>query len=276
MNRNELMFLAVSLGLAAYTGNVSAQSANLQHKVGPKIGKTEPNTEATPQTQKDNESDLPYIDPALDSMLTAFSTQKVDEVVVVGYGTQHRTQLTGAVTKVNSQVFDLSTAPTLDGGLSGAVAGLNITASSGQPGAASTFRIRGGNSVNASNEPLYVIDGFIYYKDASAGKTGLGAIESSLNPLSTVNPSDIESVEVLKDVSATAIYGSRGANGVIIITTKKGKRGKTSINYRATAGFDFVSKKLDLMTAKEWAGFQKKYYNNKGGYTDARRCCKRP
>lgn len=269
MNRNELMFLAVSLGLAAYTGNVSAQSDNLQHKVGPKIGKTEPNTEATPQTQKDNESDLPYIDPALDSMLTALSTQKVDEVVVVGYGTQHRTQLTGAVTKVNSQVFDLSTAPTLDGGLSGAVAGLNITASSGQPGAASTFRIRGGNSVNASNEPLYVIDGFIYYKDASAGKTGLGAIESSLNPLSTVNPSDIESVEVLKDVSATAIYGSRGANGVIIITTKKGKRGKTSINYRATAGFDFVSKKLDLMTAKEWAGFQKKYYNNKGGYTDA-------
>lgn len=223
----------------------------------------------TTTTDGGNTGYTPGANPVLDSLLAAFDTVKVDEVVVVGYGTQHRTQLTGAVTKVNSEVFDLSTAPTLDGGLSGAVAGLNVTAQSGQPGAGSTFRIRGGNSVNASNEPLYVVDGFIYYKDASAAKTGLGAIESSLNPLSTINPADIESVEVLKDVSATAIYGSRGANGVIIITTKKGKRGKTAINYRATAGWDAVSRKLDLMTASEWAGFQKKYFNNKGGYTDS-------
>lgn len=192
----------------------------------------------------------------------------LNEVVVVGYGTQRRTQLTGSVTKIQSDVFDVSTSSSLDGALSGAVSGLNITPASGQPGAASSIRIRGGNSVNASNEPLYVIDGFIYYKDASASKTGLGAIESSLNPLSTVNPADIESVEVLKDVSATAIYGSRGANGVIIVTTKKGHRGKASVNYRFTSGFDVVSKKLDLMTASEWAGFQKQYFYNKGGYTD--------
>ena len=192
----------------------------------------------------------------------------LNEVVVVGYGTQKRTQLTGAVAKISADVFDVSTSPSLDGGLSGAVAGLNVTASSGQPGAASNIRIRGGNSVNASNDPLYVVDGFIYYKDASANKTGLGAIESSLNPLSTINPSDIESIEVLKDVSATAIYGSRGANGVILITTKKGKLGKASVNYRYSAGFDVVSKKLDLMNASEWAGFQKKYFYNKGGYTD--------
>lgn len=192
----------------------------------------------------------------------------LNEVVVVGYGTQRRTQLTGSVTKVAADVFDVAAAPTLDAALSGAVAGLNITASSGQPGASSEIRIRGGNSVNASNEPLYVIDGFIYYKDASASKTGIGAIESSLNPLATVNPQDIESVEVLKDISATAIYGSRGANGVIIITTKKGQRGKTAVNYRYSAGFDVASRKLDLMDASEWAAVQKKYFNNKGGYTD--------
>ena len=139
----------------------------------------------------------------------------------------------GDCESVKADIFTTSQAPTLDGALSGQVAGLNVTASSGQPGADSHIRIRGGNSVNASNEPLYVIDGFIYFKDASVGSTGLGGIEGSLNPLATINPNDIESVEVLKDVSATAIYGSRGANGVILITTKKGQRGdrQAHINY---------------------------------------------
>ena len=196
---------------------------------------------------------------------------KLDEVVVVGYGTQKRTQLTGSVTKVKADIFEISQAPTLDGALSGQVAGLNVTASSGQPGADSHIRIRGGNSINASNEPLYVIDGFIYFKDASAGSTGLGGIEGSLNPLATINPNDIESVEVLKDVSATAIYGSRGANGVILITTKKGQRGdrQAHINYTYNIGFSNISKKLDLLGASEWAQFQKDYWSNKGGYTDA-------
>ena len=196
---------------------------------------------------------------------------KLDEVVVVGYGTQKRTQLTGSVTKVKADIFEISQAPTLDGALSGQVAGLNVTASSGQPGADSHIRIRGGNSVNASNEPLYVIDGFIYFKDASAGSTGLGGIEGSLNPLATINPNDIESVEVLKDVSATAIYGSRGANGVILITTKKGQRGdrQAHINYTYNIGVSNISKKLDLLNASEWAQFQKEYWSNKGGYTDA-------
>lgn len=190
------------------------------------------------------------------------------EMVVVGYGTQRRTQLTGSVTKIKADVFASSPAPTLDGALGGAVAGLNVTAASGQPGAASSIRIRGGNSVNASNEPLYVIDGFIYYKDAGAAKTGLGAIESSLNPLSTVNPMDIESVEVLKDISATAIYGSRGANGVILVTTRRGSRDRTVVSYRYTVGLDAAARRLDLMNAREWADYQKTYFYNKGGYTD--------
>ena len=194
----------------------------------------------------------------------------LNDVVVVGYGTQSRTQLTGSVTTVKADVFENSTSSTLDGALSGQVAGLNVTAASGQPGAESSIRIRGGNSVNASNEPLYVVDGFIYFKDASSNSTGLGSIEGSLNPLATINPNDIESIEVLKDISATAIYGSRGANGVILITTKKGKQGekKASINYGYSLGFSNVAKKLDLMNAAEWAQFQKTYYNNKGGYTD--------
>lgn len=192
----------------------------------------------------------------------------LNEVVVVGYGKQERAQLTGSVASVKADVFAKAVTPTFDEALGGKVAGLNITATSGQPGAASQVRIRGGNSVNASNEPLYVIDGFIYYKDAAASKTGLGALESSLNPLASINPSDIESVEVLKDVSATAIYGSRGANGVIIVTTKKGKTGKTSINYRYTIGFDAITKKLDLLGARDWAKLQKEHFFNKGGYTD--------
>ena len=194
----------------------------------------------------------------------------LNDVVVVGYGTQSRTQLTGSVTTVKADVFENSTSSTLDGALSGQVAGLNVTAASGQPGAESSIRIRGGNSVNASNEPLYVVDGFIYFKDASSNSTGLGSIEGSLNPLATINPNDIESIEVLKDISATAIYGSRGANGVILITTKKGKLGekKASISYGYRLGFSNVTKHIDLMNAAEWAQFQKTYYNNKGGYTD--------
>ena len=197
--------------------------------------------------------------------------QALSEVVVVGYGTQKRTQLTGSVTTVKADVFSQSQSATLDGALSGQVAGLSVTASSGQPGADSQLRIRGGNSVNASNEPLYVIDGFIYFKDAANSNTGLGGFASGLNPLATINPNDIESVEVLKDVSATAIYGSRGANGVIIVTTKRGKKDdkRAHISYTYNIGVSNISRKLDLMNATEWAQFQKDYFSNKAGYSDA-------
>ncbi|MBR2395751.1 MAG: TonB-dependent receptor [Bacteroidaceae bacterium] len=194
----------------------------------------------------------------------------LSEVVIIGYGTQKRTQLTGSVTTVSADILENSRQATIDAALSGQVSGLNVTASSGQPGAESHIRIRGGNSVNASNEPLYVVDGFIYFKDAATGSTGLGAIEGSLNPLATINPNDIESIEVLKDVSATAIYGSRGANGVILITTKKGSLGqeKSEINYGYSIGVSRIAKKLELFDASQWAKIQKDYFGNKGGYTD--------
>lgn len=192
----------------------------------------------------------------------------LNEVVVVGYGIQKRRELTGSVASVPQKLLKNNVAPTIDGLLAGAVAGLNVRQESGQPGAGASIRIRGGNSINANNDPLYVVDGFIFYRDISTTKAGLGNIESNLNPLASINPSDIESIEVLKDVSATAIYGSRGANGVIMITTKKGIRGGTSVNYRFFTGWSKAAKKLDLMNASQWAGIEKEYFNNKGNYTD--------
>jgi TonB-linked SusC/RagA family outer membrane protein len=188
------------------------------------------------------------------------------EVVVVGYGTQKRKELTGSVVSVSSIALKQQTL-SFDQLLGGAVAGLNVTQSSGAPGAASTVRIRGSNSIAGGNDPLYVVDGYILYNDNNSTRTGVGGttsgvggagassgtVDGGLNPLASINPADIESIDILKDVAATAIYGSRGANGVIIITTKKGNRGRNVINYQATFGSQRVSKKLELLNADEWA-----------------------
>ncbi|GHV68111.1 SusC/RagA family TonB-linked outer membrane protein [Bacteroidia bacterium] len=198
----------------------------------------------------------------------------LDEMVVIGYGTQRRKELTGSVATISQSVLEHS-GTSFDAALGGAVAGLNVTQASGQPGASSSIRIRGGNSVYASNEPLYVIDGIIYNHSTGSMKTSIGAssglsqgtIESTINPLSSINPSDIESIEVLKDVSATAIFGSRGANGVIIVSTKKGLRGKDVINYRFTTGWSTPAKRLNLMNAQEWSKLQIDHYGNKGNLT---------
>jgi len=173
----------------------------------------------------------------------------LSEIVVVGYGTQRRKELTGAVASLGKEALKQH-AVSADGLLTGAISGVNVSQVSGQPGAGSEIRIRGGNSVYANNEPLYVIDGFIYYSERLSGS--VGNIESSINPLASINPADIESVEILKDVSAKAIYGSRGANGVILITTKKGERGKNSINYQYTLGIDKSVKKLKLLNAEQF------------------------
>ncbi|GHT74246.1 SusC/RagA family TonB-linked outer membrane protein [Bacteroidia bacterium] len=196
------------------------------------------------------------------SILLSENTQLLNEVVVVGYGTQRRKELTGSVASVSKDLLNQKVT-FLDGILSGAVAGLNVTQTSGQPGAGSSIRIRGGNSIYASNEPLYVIDGFIYFNEKGATQTGTSNIDGSLNPLSSINPSDIESVEILKDVSAKAIYGSRGANGVILITTKKGKRNGNIVHYQYTVGADKSAKKLDLLSARQWLDIQKTYFNDK-------------
>lgn len=179
------------------------------------------------------------------------NSNRLDEVVVVGYGVQKRKALTGAVTTVkNDELLQASTS--FDNILGGAVAGLDATSSSGQPGASINIRIRGGNSINGGNEPLYVIDGVLIYNSNSATKTGVSYADSNFNPLASINPSDIESIEVLKDVSASAIYGSRGANGVIIVTTKNGKRGRVKVDYGYSIGVSNVRKTLDLLDAQQW------------------------
>ena len=179
------------------------------------------------------------------------NANKINEVVVVGYGTQKRIELTSSISTVGKDILNQPLS-SVENALQGAVAGLNVSTTSGQPGAVSNIRIRGGNSITGGNEPLYVIDGLIVYNDASSTKTGAAGSDASLDPLAFLNPSDIESIEVLKDVSATAIYGTRGANGVIIITTKKGSHGRNTINYTGTFGWSSAAKTLDFLNAQQF------------------------
>ncbi|MEH6406725.1 MAG: TonB-dependent receptor [Leeuwenhoekiella sp.] len=168
----------------------------------------------------------------------------LDEIVVVGYGKMKRSDLTGSVVSVSSKSIEQSVPTTIDQVLQGRAAGVQIQQNSGAPGASSSIRIRGISSLNGSNEPIFVIDGVII--DSSTGS-------GSQNALASINPSDIVSLDVLKDASATAIYGSRAANGVIIITTKRGKNGQTSITYDGYIGFQEIPKNLDLLNLQEYA-----------------------
>ena len=179
------------------------------------------------------------------------AVNKLNDVVIVGYGTQSRKDITGAISTVPKENLNQATS-SVDNILRGAAPGVQVTQSSGQPGASASVRIRGGNSITAGNEPLYVIDGFPVYNSNSSVNTSAGS-GAGVNALSTINPSDIESIEVLKDASSTAIYGSRGANGVVIITTKKGKRGTNNVSYQGYYGDQKISKKIPLLDATQWA-----------------------
>jgi TonB-dependent starch-binding outer membrane protein SusC len=176
----------------------------------------------------------------------------LDEVVVVGYGTQKRSDLTGSISSVSSSVLKQPIS-SVDRALQGAVTGVQVTQTSGQPGGGSSIRIRGGSSIQGGNEPLYVIDGFPVYNTSATAGVSSG---SEVNPLASLNPSDIESIDILKDASATAIYGSRGANGVVIITTKKGKADENTIIYDVSVGVQSVIKKVDVLNAKQFASLR--------------------
>lgn len=174
------------------------------------------------------------------------------EVVVVGYGTVNKRDLTGAISSISSEQLKEVPITSLEQGMQGKVAGVQVTQASSAPGGGISIRIRGGTSINAGNEPLYVIDGFPVYNDASLAPSTVNEGVAP-NPLSTINPNDIESIEVLKDASATAIYGARGANGVVLITTKRGKPGKAIISYEGYYGVQEVAKKYEMMNAQEYA-----------------------
>ena len=154
-------------------------------------------------------------------------TQTLDEVVVVAYGTARKSDLTGATASLRPDANDASKTASFNNLLQGKVAGLNVTSSMAAPGAASSVTIRGANSLRGDNQPLYVIDNVPQSSTGEFAESAMGGgdFQIAQDPLSALNPADIEDITVLKDASATAIYGSRGANGVIIITTKKGKAG---------------------------------------------------
>lgn len=177
---------------------------------------------------------------ALDILLEALQGN-LNEVVVVGYGTQRKKDLTGAVATVSSKDFVKGALQTPEQLIAGKVAGVQITTNSGAPGSGSRIRIRGGASLNASNDPLIVIDGVPV----------AGGVAGSANPLNLINPNDIENFTVLKDPSAAAIYGSRASNGVILITTKKGSRGKMKVNFSAQGFLQTASNQIDVLNADE-------------------------
>ena len=182
----------------------------------------------------------------------------LDEVVVVGYGSVKKSDLTGSVSTIKASELKQTPIVSLDQGLQGRAPGVQVTQNSGAPGGAVSIRIRGGNSISSSNEPLYVIDGFpVSGAVVSPSGPGFGANQSNgMNALAGLNPNDIESLEVLKDAAATSIYGSRGANGVVLITTKRGKSGKTKVEVESYYGMQSVNRTLPLMNAEQYAAFE--------------------
>jgi TonB-linked SusC/RagA family outer membrane protein len=178
----------------------------------------------------------------------------LSEVVVVGYGSVKKSDATGAIDVVKASELNKGVVSSVDMLLNGQVAGVQVTSGSGQPGANNNVKIRGVNSISASSEPLYVIDGVPVDNGRASSSFGAdsGLNSIAMNPLTMIAASDIESITVLKDASATAIYGSRGANGVILIKTKSGKSGVMSINFSTSVGVSTLSKKIDLLDANDY------------------------
>ncbi len=196
-----------------------------------------------------------YLTPSLESL---------NEVLVIGYGTQKEKNITGAVSYMKSEDLEEMAVTGIDQTLQGRMAGVVITQNSAAPGGAVSVRVRGTTS-GTSNEPLYVIDGLPVYNDnslsANLSPSGGGQSQSIM---ASINPSDIESISVLKDASATSIYGSRGANGVVLITTKRAKEGQTRITFDAYKGVQVISRRYDLLNAKEFAQLSKDAALNDG------------
>lgn len=191
---------------------------------------------------------------ALDIILKE-NTQVLDEIVVVGYGVQKKRDLTGALSSVKMDDAPVGTLSTVSHALAGKAAGLRVTQTTAQPGAGAKFRIRGETSINAGNEPLIVIDGFPVSSSPTPGGAS-GSYQNDAgsqdNVLEMLNPNDIESIEVLKDASATAIYGARAGHGVILVTTKRGKEGKTSVTYSGNMAVSQMASRYELMNAQEY------------------------
>lgn len=184
----------------------------------------------------------------------------IEEVVAIGYGVQRKSDLTGASERLTEENMNKSVATSPVEMMQGRVSGVSIVQNSGEPGSGMSVRIRGSNSIRSGQDPLYVVDGIpLDNADITPlGGTAAGINQSSnKNPISFLNPEDIESIDILKDASSTAIYGARGANGVVIITTKKGRRGEGTINYDGYTGVSQIRKKLDMLSPEEFRSYTK-------------------
>ncbi|UAY51936.1 SusC/RagA family TonB-linked outer membrane protein [Ferruginibacter albus] len=180
---------------------------------------------------------------------------ELSNVVVIGYGTAKKSDLTGSVVSVKANELNAVPATSFDQALQGRAAGVQVTQMSGKPGAETSIRIRGTSSITAGNEPLYVIDGLLISSDGNDISNGNVTRGPRISALSSINPNDIESIEILKDASATAMYGSRGTNGVVLITTKRGKAGKGTLTFDTYQGQQQVANKLHLLNASQFADF---------------------
>ena len=193
--------------------------------------------------------------------------KELDEVVVVGYGTMKKSDISGASATVGENAIKGSLITSLDQALQGHAAGVSAVSTSGAPGSGSSIRVRGTATINANAEPLYVIDGVIVQSQGLTGydyglgdALGNGSV-STISPLSTIDPQDIISMEILKDASATAIYGAQGANGVVLITTKHGKAGEAKFSYSGTFALNRQTKRLDILDLREYADYYNAYVN---------------
>jgi len=184
-------------------------------------------------------------------------TVGLNEVIAIGYGTQKKGDLTNAVAVMSAEKLNERPVTKVDQALIGQMAGVRVQQTSGLPGKGLSIQIRGTGSITANNEPLYVIDGF----PMEASSQSSSGSYSSGNPLSSLNPNDIESIQVLKDAAAASIYGSRGSNGVVIITTKQGKSGKPQISFNTYTGWSETAKKLDVLNSEEWIDRAKEHMN---------------
>ena len=202
-------------------------------------------------------------------------SELLDEVVVVGYGTQRKSDITGSVASISEDQMKQTIVTNADQMLQGKIAGVQVTQNSGAPGGATSVRIRGASSLNSSNEPLYVIDGVpmsgsnsVQGFDWMGGSNG----QTTVNPLASIAPSDIVSIDVLKDASACAIYGAAGANGVVLVTTRRGSAGHSNITYDGYVAWQTVAKRLDMMNLREYALYQQQLLAegvlNEGNFDD--------
>lgn len=182
------------------------------------------------------------------NIVLSADTKSLDEVVVVGYGTQKKANVTGSMANFNAKDLDQRPVARVDQALIGQLAGVSVKQTSGVPGKGFSVQVRGSGSISASNEPLYVIDGFPL---ETSGQNASGGFSTG-NPLDNLNPNDIENIQVLKDASSAAIYGSRAANGVVLITTKKGQDGKAKISLNVYSGITKATRMLDMLNADEW------------------------